>query len=237
MMPQLKPFHRRNPCSVWQRPWCALALAIALTVTGVIVRAESSAMPAAPAGVVETGAPSFVVLGPESLGLQHGPHGSASPARRPDSGRLATRDRDRGWRALGNLSSRPPTNPDSSTPRWPWTMTAGSMPASPAPLPGSIWGRRALAFRAGRLGSRQRSVLFHVVQFPDTWLWYSGGGAVLAWRPGQPIRTSGLSVRGRTHLRRWQRAVCQQRILRFALPAALRRATHARFLGQRPGHR
>ena len=34
----------------------------------------------------------------------------------------------------------------------------------------------------------------HLVQFPDTWLWYSGRGTVIAWKPGQSPVTSGLSA-------------------------------------------
>src|ERR1700690_4069093 len=54
--------------SAGTRTLCALALAVPLAL-GV----AAGIMPSAPPGVVETGAPSFVVMGPEALGLSSAP--------------------------------------------------------------------------------------------------------------------------------------------------------------------
>jgi len=94
-----------------------LFLAFAMAVGVVAARAESDAIPAPPAGVVETGAPSFVVLGPESLGLSTAP----SDLHILPDGRILVVSQHEiaiGDGCAGRLTRKPLTRPDSSTNRW-----------------------------------------------------------------------------------------------------------------------
>jgi signal transduction histidine kinase/CheY-like chemotaxis protein len=150
-------------------------------------------MPAAPPGVVETGVPSFVVLGAESLGFSTAP---SDLHLLPDGRILVVSQREI---AIGDGV------------RWETFQQAdgqsGFIYAQVAVGDdGRIYAGINRAIARIDLGddARWRFVpvlsvptndpYSHVVQFPDTWLWYSGGGAVIAWRPGQPIRTFGLSA-------------------------------------------
>ena len=189
-MAPLSDFHRPAFSSVWRSSLRVLALAFALAVPGALARAESAAMQAAPAGVVETGAPSFVVFGPDSLGFSTQP----SDLRLLPDGRILA------------VSQRQIAIGDGG--RWETFQQA-------ADEAGFISGQVAIdndgRIYAGITGAIARIDLgedarwrfvpvvpvshndpFHqVFQFPDTWLWSSGGGAILAWRPGQSVRSAG----------------------------------------------
>ncbi len=192
MMPQLKPFHGRNPCSVWRCLWCVLTLAIALTVTGIVVRAESAIMPAAPDGVAEAGVPLFVVLGPESLGLSTAP---TDLHLLPDGRILVVSQREL---AIGDGG------------RWETFQQAANQPGFiqaqvAVDDDGRIYAGITRSIARIDLGEDarwrfvpvmsvpQNDPYVRVVQFPDTWLW-SSGDAVIAWRPGQTDRFCKLSV-------------------------------------------
>jgi PAS domain S-box-containing protein len=149
-------------------------------------------MPAAPPGVVDTGAPSFVVFGPESLGFSTPP---TDLHLLPDGRILVVSQREI---AIGDGG------------RWETFQQA-------ADQPGFIYAQVAVdddgRIYAGIVGAIARIDLgedarwrfvpvvssphddpyLHVVQLPDTWLWYSGGGAVLVWRPGQSVRSAGMT--------------------------------------------
>ena len=191
-MLQLSSFPGCDKNLGWGRAWCVLLLAVATTVSGVVLRAESSTMPAAPSGMVETGVPSFVVLGPESLGLSSAP---TDLHVLPDGRILVVSQREI---AIGDGG------------RWETFQQAADQSAYifaqvAVGDDGRIYAgiNRAIARIDVGEDARWRFVpvlpipyddpYAHVFQFPDTWLW-SSGGAVIAWRPGQQIRTSKLSA-------------------------------------------
>jgi signal transduction histidine kinase len=165
-------------------------IAVAIVISGLIARAESIAMAAAPPGVVDAGAPAFVVFGAESLGLSTPP---TDLHLLPDGRILVVSQREI---AIGDGG------------RWETFQQA-------ADQSGFISGQVAVdddgQIYAGITGAIARIDLgenarwrfvpvvsvshndpfLHVIQFPDTWFWSSGGGAILAWRPGQPVRSAG----------------------------------------------
>jgi PAS domain S-box-containing protein len=166
-------------------------LALLLGAAGKI----ACAMPSAPVGMVESGAPSFVVLGPEAIGL------SSSPTDLhllPDGRILVKSQREiafgdgvrweafRGTDGQGGFSSSQVavdgdgriftgTKKDiarvdlGEDARWHLTP-ATTVPADQA-LPSEN--------------------LINVAVFPDAWYWYGGSGAIVSWRPGQTARIIG----------------------------------------------
>lgn len=148
-------------------------------------------MPAAPAGVVETGAPSFVVLGSESMGLSEPP---TDLHLLPDGRILAISLREiafgdglrwevhRGVEGSEFIAPQVAIDPD-----------------------GKIYTGIRGGFAEVVLGADAR---WHLVRAADTppgaevenvtlawvdtlkrdWFWFSGSGSVVAWRPGQAPR-------------------------------------------------
>jgi len=164
-----------------------------MAMGGVVVRAESGTIPDPPAGVVEAGTPSFIVLGADSLGFSTAP---SDLHILPDGRILIASQREI---AIGDGV------------RWETFQQA-------ADEAGFIYGQVAVDGDGKIYAGINRSIARidlgedshwrfvpvipvpyddpygHVVQFSDTWLWFSGGGAVISWRPGKPLRTSGLSA-------------------------------------------
>jgi signal transduction histidine kinase/CheY-like chemotaxis protein len=170
-----------------------LTLTLALLIGGAVVRAESGTLQAAPRGVVETGVPSFVVLGAESLGLSTAP---SDLHLLPDGRILVVSQREI---AIGDGV------------RWETFQQAADQndfiyAQVAVDDDGRIYAGTKGAICRIDLGEDARWRLVpvisvpgndpyaHLVQFPDSWLWYSGSGAVVSWRPGQQLRTSGLSA-------------------------------------------
>ncbi len=188
-MPQLSSLPRPNRHRGWVFTWLVWILAVVLTAGGVVARAESGTIPAAPAGVVEAGVPSFVVLGSESLGLSTAP---SDLDIMPDGRILVVSQHEI---AIGDGL------------RWETYQQA-------ADEPGFIYGQVAVdddgRIYAGVTGAIARIDLqadarwrfvpvvpiphndpySRVVQLADTWLWGPAGGEIAAWRPGQKIQTS-----------------------------------------------
>jgi len=150
-------------------------------------------MPAPPAGKIETGAPSFIVLGGESLGLSSAP---SDLHVLPDGRILVVSEREI---AIGDGV------------RWETFQEAPDkaefiVSQVAVDSDGRIYAGLNGSIARIEIGgdSRWRFVpvvpvpttdpYAHVAQFADTWLWQSGGGSVIAWRPGQEIRSAALSV-------------------------------------------
>ena len=175
----------------WVNVCRLLILALALAGPGALLRAESGTLPSAPAGVVETGVPSFVVLGAESLGFSTAP---TDLHLLPDGRILVVSQHEI---AIGDGV------------RWETFQQAAGQPGFISSQVGVDVDGRIYSGISGAIAridiGEDRHWRFvpvmpvstndpysHLVQFPDTWLWYSGGDAVIAWRPGQTIRTSRL---------------------------------------------
>ena len=189
-MPRSRICRGRTACPGWSSLLCVLTLALAMLAGGTALHAESVTLPAAPAGVVETGAPSFIVLGPESLGFNTAP---TDLHLLPDGRILVVAQREI---AIGDGG------------RWETFQEAADQTdfiraqvavdddgRIYAGITGAI-ARIALEenarWRFVPVVSVSHNDPFHrVIQFPDTWLWSSGGGTILAWRPGQPVRSAG----------------------------------------------
>lgn len=152
------------------------------------------AMPSAPEGVIETGVPSFAVLGPEALGL------SSSPLDLnllPDGRVLVASQRELAfgdgvrWEtyraadgqpsifasvavdAAGRLYAGIPGGFGrivlNEQARWQFQM---AMPLPPLPIPAD-------------------TALVSVATLGDQWYWYGGNGTIVSWHPGQPARQAG----------------------------------------------
>ena len=155
----------------------------------------SGSMPSAPAGVVEAGTPPFVVLGPEAIGLSSTP---TDIHLLPDGSILVVSQQElafgdgvrwKTFRTAPNsnnvISSQVAVDRDGRI----YTGIAGQIgrveigedaqwritPVSPVPDDGTARG----------------AVLVNVQSFKDTWYWYGGSGAIVAWRPDQEARISG----------------------------------------------
>jgi len=152
------------------------------------------AMPSAPAGVIETGAPAFVVLGPEALGLSTAP---INLHLLPDGRILVASQQELSF---------------GDGVRWTAFRAAEGDPAAFSSIAVDTDGRLYMGFRAGFVridlmtGSRwnltpvaelpaeaagQNAALVYVETFSDHWYWHGGNGAIVSWRPGQNPRVVG----------------------------------------------
>jgi PAS domain S-box-containing protein len=151
-------------------------------------------MPAAPPGVVETGAPSFVVLGPEALGLSS----SANDLHLLSDGRVlvvSTRELAFGdgvrWQTFRGADDSEPIYAQVAVDasdriysgvnggiarvvigedaRWRFERVADS--------PGGAEGRGA--------------TMVSVNMLDNAWYWHAGSGSIVAWRPGETARVVG----------------------------------------------
>jgi len=166
----------------------ALAAIIALAVQA------ARAMPAAPAGVLEAGAPSFVVLGPEALGL------STSPIDlhlMPD-GRILVASQDElafgdgvRWEAYraaadqGHIFASVAVGNDGQI----YSGTENGI-ARIELSEGDLW-RLAPMVTLPPEAASQKASLVSVAEFADRWYWYGGNGAIVSWRPGATPRVVG----------------------------------------------
>ncbi|MBE2216210.1 MAG: response regulator [Opitutaceae bacterium] len=177
-----------------------------------MVRGESGTIASAPEGVVEAGAPSFVVLGPESIGLARKP----SDFRLMPDGRIAVVAgeelalgdgvRWNVYRAVEGVLTRSTTQLAvdaenrlylgaegsihridlGADARW-HTSPVGSLPTDAHAYASAL----TFAARAG-----------------TEWYWHGGSGAVAAWRPGAQPRIVGtidavehvFTLEGRTYI-------------------------------------
>ncbi len=187
-------FHRRRPGQRRGRVLCALILALATAGCG-ILRGEPTTMPSPPARIVEPGVPSFVVLGPEAIGLSSAPTGlhllSDGRILVISQQEIAFGDGVR-WESFrgaagsgGFISSQIAVDNDgrlyagadgqiarvdlSEDARWHLTK------ATAVPQDETLRG----------------AVLINVAVFPEGWYWFGGSGAIMSWRPGQTAHIVG----------------------------------------------
>ncbi len=145
-------------------------------------------LPAAAPGLIETGAPAFVVFGPEALGLTTLPQdlhllpdgrvlvvsqqelafgdGIRWETYRAETGQpsifgsVAVDDRGHIYTGVENAIARVDLSVGAR-----WLLT------TVAPLPAEV--------------REQVTTMVSVEMFPDRWFWYGGYGAIVSWRPGE----------------------------------------------------
>jgi PAS domain S-box-containing protein len=154
-------------------------------------------MPSPPAGVVETGAPSFVVLGPEALGL------SSSPIDLhllPDGRVLVVSQHELAfgdgvrWETFREVDAAPPiyaliaVGDDGQL----YSGIDGGFARIDLSI-GSRWHFTEVAKLTGA-ASAKNSTLVSVNTFPNKWIWYGGNGAIVSWRPGETAELVGTSA-------------------------------------------
>jgi signal transduction histidine kinase/CheY-like chemotaxis protein len=169
-----------------------LSLIAAAALIVLPCRAGSGTMAAIPHDLVESGAPSFVVLGPEALGLSTPP---TELQLMPDGRILAVATREISF---------------GDGVRWETFRSADETQAGMVAVDrdGSIYTGITGGIARLDLGEDARWRLVPVTKLPpdpglqnlfpqyvdampDGWYWNNGSGPIVAWQPGQPARTAG----------------------------------------------
>ena len=173
----------------------ALAFAVGLClVCGPGARADSRTMASAQPGMVETGAPSFVVLGPEALGLSTAP---IDLHLLPDGRVLVVSQHELAfsdgvrWEAFRAADERSETISSVAVDddgRIYTAMTGGFARLDLGD--GGQW-RYVQAGSFPGEGEMRKSIMKSVAVLGNQWLWYGSIDAIVSWRPGQPARTAG----------------------------------------------
>lgn len=168
-----------------------MRLAALLCVAGALARA----MPAAPAGIVESGAPSFVVLGPEAIGLSSRP---TDMHLLPD-GRIMVKSQQEitfgdgvRWESFraaegqgGFVSAQVAVDADGRI------FTATDKQIAEVKLDQDAHWRLQPVTEVPPDKTLASQDLNNVAMFPDAWYWYGGSGAIVRWRPGQTASVVG----------------------------------------------
>jgi len=191
-MPRSKACPGRD-ARLGRRFLCRVLFLAALAAGRVVLCAESGTLPSAPAGKVETGVPSFIVLGRESLGFTSAP---TDLHLLPDGRILIVSQREI---AIGDGVRWETFQEAADDRQFIYSQVAvdgdGRIYAG---INGAIaridFGEDARWRFVPVLSVAANDPYEHVVQFSDTWLWYSGGGDVLSWKPGQAVRVARLSL-------------------------------------------
>ncbi len=153
---------------------------------GLAARAQSEAMPAPAAGLVEAGLPNYVVLGPEALGLAAAPAGLI---RLPDGRHVAYAQRQI---AIGDGSRWEVFEPDASDVSGVieslMVDREGRLFASMGDAVGELvlqgnnrWVRQQVAAFVST-PANQHPGFAQAVFAAGTWYWYGNSGTVAAWR-------------------------------------------------------
>jgi len=145
--------------------------------------------------LVESGMPSFVVLGPEALGLSTAPTNLHLLA---DGRLLAIAKREIAfgdgvrWQAfqgadenINVVSEKVAVTADGQI----YAGTEGSIARLEFRTDGR-WNLVPVSALPENVGVRS-AVLGNVVMLPDRWYWHGGTGAIVAWNPGQPLQVVG----------------------------------------------
>ncbi|OIR18787.1 signal transduction histidine-protein kinase BarA [mine drainage metagenome] len=176
--------------------WPSLRLVVCLILLGLSckARAESQLIKGAAPGLVETGAPNFVVLGPEAMGLSTPP---LDLQLLPDGRILVVSQREIAygdglhWETYQDasetdyLSGRVAVAPDGRI----FCGVQGGF-AQIEIGADSRWRMRTVAeLPAGQ--NFGRTNLNNVMMFPDGWYWFGGSGVIVKWMPGRPVESLG----------------------------------------------
>ncbi|HVU22672.1 MAG TPA: PAS domain S-box protein [Opitutus sp.] len=169
----------------------AAARTLALALAG---GAALHAMPSAPPGVTEEGAPSFVVLGAEELGLSTAP---TDLHLLPDGRVLVVSEQELAfgdgmrWEAFRENDGTEPAfrtiavDEDGRI----YGGTDGGIDRVEF-TPDSRW-RFTPAVDLTKFPATQKTTLVSVAAVAGRWFWYGGNGAIVSWRPGEQLRIVG----------------------------------------------
>ncbi|HUG09486.1 MAG TPA: ATP-binding protein [Opitutaceae bacterium] len=151
-------------------------------------------MKSAPEGVVETGAPAFVVLGAEALGLSSAP---VDFKILPDHRILVVSQRELAfgdgvrWDTFRTGEDEPPVYSSVAVDDDGNIYTGTESGISLVELgEGRRW-RLKPSLHLPELAATQNSTLVSVATLPEEWYWYGGNGSIVRWRPGREPRSVG----------------------------------------------
>ncbi len=173
---------------------CKQIDAFVLAAALLLIRMTAWAMPAPESGTLETGAPSFVVLGPEAMGLSSAPSDlHVLPDGRvllASQHELAFGDGVR-WEAFRGEEGQPPiiasvaVDDDGKV----YMGVAGGV-ARIDMGEGASWHLTPVVKLPGGAATQNETTV-SVAMFPDRWYWYGGNGAIISWRPSQAAHIVG----------------------------------------------
>jgi PAS domain S-box-containing protein len=151
-------------------------------------------MPASPTGTVEVGAPSFVVLGPESFGLSSTP---TDLRLLPDGRVLAVAQREiaigdgvrwevfRADRNAEFIGDQVAVANDGKI----YAGILGGI-ARVDFLPNSHWQLTEVAKLPSNNSQLRTSSITAVEMLPNNWFWHGQSGVIVTWRPGEELRVT-----------------------------------------------
>jgi signal transduction histidine kinase/CheY-like chemotaxis protein len=170
---------------------CFLAFWVAI-VAGASARAESTTMPAAPGGLIESGVPSFSVFGPEVFGLSTAP---TDLHVMPD-GRILIVAQHEIVLGDGVRWETYRQAPNQNT----FIYTKVAVDRDGRIYAGIPEGIARVEFDENGqwrlvpvLKLPVETPLDRVAQFRDNWFWYGGSRTAAIWRPGQALQTAMLT--------------------------------------------
>ncbi|MGA2693556.1 MAG: ATP-binding protein [Opitutaceae bacterium] len=152
------------------------------------------AMPSAPAGVIETGAPSFVVMGPEALGLSSAP---TDIQVLPDGRVLAVSQRELAfgdgvrWETFREADDQPPIFASVAVDRDGQIYVGANRAIARVDLDGGGRWRLVTAAKLPASAVSENTDVAYVVSLSNQWCWYGGTDAIVSWKPGQEARIIG----------------------------------------------
>ena len=156
-------------------------------------RVTAQPLPPAPPGIVETGAPSFVILGMEALGLSSAP---LDLHLLPDGRVLVVSQHELAfgdgvrWEAFRGAEDQPPIYAYVAVDDDGLIYTAVNGGFARIDLSqGTRWRLTNVAKLPDT--SPQNTTLASVAAFSDRWYWYGGNDKIVSWRPGQIAREVG----------------------------------------------
>ncbi len=167
----------------------ALALIAGLLLSSRTLQADSRLMPSAPSGQIETGAPSFVVLGPEALGLSTAP---IDLELLPDGRLLVASQHEIAfgdgirWETYRGIDDQSPI------------LSSVAVDKDGQIYTGINGGFARIDLEAGArwhltpvmqvpAGASQLAAT-NVAMFSANWFWYGSSDTIVAWRPGREPR-------------------------------------------------
>ncbi|HWA86486.1 MAG TPA: hypothetical protein VG710_09710, partial [Opitutus sp.] len=182
---------RTPPCRA-AGPWRRGVLALAAVF--VLGGAAARAMPSAPEGVTEVGAPTFVVLGSEELGLSTAPNDLHIL---PDGRILVTGEQELAfgdgvrWQTFRENDNYEAAFRTMAVDRdgQIYGGTDGGIDRVDF-MPDSSW-RFVRTADLLQVPGMQKTTLVSVASVGGEWLWYGGNGAIVSWRPGEKARLRG----------------------------------------------
>lgn len=173
----------------------AMALAVFMGLLFGGTTAQAALLPSANPDLVESGMPSFVVLGPEALGLSSAP---TDLHLMPDGRLMAVCNREIAfgdgvrWQVFqsaddksGVINDKVVVAEDGKI----YAGTEGNIARVDFGADGH-WNLSSVADLPTHVGLRSM-VLKYVFKLSDSWYWHGGSGAIVAWKPGQTSRIAG----------------------------------------------